>query len=252
VFRGRATLTMFPFESKTSDPCPDTRRSLPGLWGPRSPGKNQNIQFPQVVSSTPPSGVGVRTPGPEMFTSIEVPPGARFVSRILNDPVIRNRPSLNSVPNSLLVKVSTPSLGREVGGAKPLAGVDRVCHGVIGQVPDVGERPRLDLILRDGQEVERPRPHVRPRADQLLRHHHRRLRLAVAASAVSHSNDDGHREDDGHRPEQASRAHRRSLGRLGRAARTPNASSRRFAATIRELASYLRIEERELEAGGLN
>ena len=109
MFRGRVTLTMFPFESKTSDPCPDTRRSLPGLWGPRSPGKNQNIQFPQVVSSTPPSGVGVRTPGPEMFTSIEVPPGARFVSRILNDPVIRNRPSVNSIPNSLLVKVSTPT-----------------------------------------------------------------------------------------------------------------------------------------------
>jgi hypothetical protein len=34
--------------------------------------------------------------------------------------------------------------------------------------------------------------------------------------------------------------------------RTPNASSRRFRGRRPELASYLRIEERELEAGGLN
>jgi hypothetical protein len=37
-----------------------------------------------------------------------------------------------------------------------------------------------------------------------------------------------------------------------RRARTPSASSRRCAETIRDVAAKLRIEEREFDAGGLN
>ena len=71
--------------------------------GAISPGKNHHNQFPQAVMSVPPFAVGVKTPGPEMFTSSDVFGGApSFVSRTLNDPVMRNRPSLNVVPISLL------------------------------------------------------------------------------------------------------------------------------------------------------
>jgi len=58
--------------------------------GAISPGKNHHNQFPQAVMSVPPFAVGVKTPGPEMFTSSDVFGGApSFVSRTLNDPVMR-------------------------------------------------------------------------------------------------------------------------------------------------------------------